>query len=253
MRDPYQTLGITREASEDEIKKAYLKLSRIYHPDANINNPNKEQAEEKFKEIQQAYELIMRQREQGTAGYGTYDGDYQRRSGYGNSGYSGQAYGGQGYGSNYGGFGGFEDFFSGFGFGGYQGQQRQSSAGTQQEAYLKAAANYINSGHYKEALNVLEQIQERSAVWYYYSSVANQRMGNNTVAMEHAGKAVSLEPDNYEYAQWKSRLESGNTWYAGRQSQYGGMPVETGSSFCMKLCLANLFCNLCCGGGFCCC
>ncbi|MBD9156254.1 MAG: J domain-containing protein, partial [Lachnospiraceae bacterium] len=43
MRDPYQVLGVSQDASEEEIKKAYRKLSRMYHPDANINNPNKAQ------------------------------------------------------------------------------------------------------------------------------------------------------------------------------------------------------------------
>lgn len=46
MIDPYSILGISRDASDDEVKKAYRKLSRKYHPDANIDNPNKEQAEE---------------------------------------------------------------------------------------------------------------------------------------------------------------------------------------------------------------
>ena len=49
MIDPYSILGISRDASDEEVKKAYRKLSRKYHPDANIDNPNKEQAEEKFK------------------------------------------------------------------------------------------------------------------------------------------------------------------------------------------------------------
>ena len=64
MRDPYQVLGVSQDASEEEIKKAYRKLSRMYHPDANINNPNKAQAEEKFKEVQMAYDQIMKQKQQ---------------------------------------------------------------------------------------------------------------------------------------------------------------------------------------------
>ena len=42
MSDPYKVLGISRDATDDEVKRAYRKLSRKYHPDANINNPNKD-------------------------------------------------------------------------------------------------------------------------------------------------------------------------------------------------------------------
>ena len=69
MNDPYSVLGISRGATDDEIKKAYRALSRKYHPDANINNPNKDQAEAKFKEIQQAYQQIMKEKEMGASGY----------------------------------------------------------------------------------------------------------------------------------------------------------------------------------------
>ena len=75
MSDPYRVLGVSRDASEDEIKKAYRALSRKYHPDANVNNPNKAQAEERFKEVQQAYDQIMKERQQG-AGFGGYDYGY---------------------------------------------------------------------------------------------------------------------------------------------------------------------------------
>ena len=65
--DPYEVLGVSRNASDDEIKKAYRTLSRKYHPDANVNNPNAAQAEEKFKQVQAAYDQIMKEKEQGYA------------------------------------------------------------------------------------------------------------------------------------------------------------------------------------------
>ena len=223
MRDPYQVLGVSQDASEEEIKKAYRKLSRMYHPDANINNPNKAQAEEKFKEIQQAYQQIMKQREQGSSPYGN------QGYGYGNNGYGNGGNAQNGYG--------------------------RSNAGVDDEesVYFRAALNYISSGHYKEALNVLNNILQHSAQWYYYSSIANQGLGNNAAALEQAKKATEMEPQNAEYAGWRQRMESGGSWYTGRQTQYGGMPVSSGSGFCWKLCLANLICNLCCGGGGLCC
>ncbi len=73
MGNPYDVLGIKPGATDEEIKKAYRALSRKYHPDANVNNPNREQAEERFKEIQQAYNQIMQEKQQGSSftGYGS--------------------------------------------------------------------------------------------------------------------------------------------------------------------------------------
>lgn len=59
MKDPYEVLGLSRGASKDEVKSAYRKLAKKYHPDMNENNPLKDLAEEKFKEIQWAYDEIM--------------------------------------------------------------------------------------------------------------------------------------------------------------------------------------------------
>ena len=86
MQDPYEVLGVSRDASTEEIKKAYRRLSRKYHPDANINNPNKDQAEKKFKQVQQAYKQIMDEKERGTA-----SGGYGGQRGYGYNGQAGNA------------------------------------------------------------------------------------------------------------------------------------------------------------------
>lgn len=245
MSDPYSILGVDRNASDEEIKKAYRRLSRKYHPDANINNPHKDEAEAKFKEVQQAYQQIMDERNKG----------YSSES-YGQSS-SGGGYGGS-YG-NYGPFGGFGDFggygpFGGDPFGntGSYGGGQQGRQDTEEDIHLRAAANYIRSGHYREALNVLDGIKDRSALWYFYSASANSGLGNNVTALEQAKEAVRLEPDNTQYQMLLQRLQNGGTWYQQRQSAYG-YPGTFDTSCCAKLCIANLLCNLCCGGsGLCC-
>lgn len=59
MKDPYEVLGLQRGATKDEVKSAYRKLAKKYHPDMNENNPLQDLAEEKFKEVQWAYDEIM--------------------------------------------------------------------------------------------------------------------------------------------------------------------------------------------------
>ena len=212
MFDPYSVLGVSRDASDEDVKKAYRRLSRKYHPDANINNPNKEQAEEKFKEVQQAYDQIMKERE----------------------------YGGSGYGET-----------GGFGYGGFGG--RQENTYQDEEAIRRqAAANYVQSGHYREAMNVLSSLQQRNGQWYYLSAMANMGLGNNVSARSDIQEALRQEPDNMQYRMMQQRMEGGGTWYQERQDPFGGMPMMAGDDYCMKLCLANLLCNMCGGGVFCC-
>ena len=70
MKDPYSVLGVSQSASDDEIKRAYRELARKYHPDNYQNNPLADLAEEKMKEINEAYDTITKQRAGGGAGRG---------------------------------------------------------------------------------------------------------------------------------------------------------------------------------------
>jgi molecular chaperone DnaJ len=113
-RDYYDVLGISKGASDDEIKKAYRGLAKKYHPDV-----SKEQdAEKKFKEVQEAYDTLS---------------DPQKRAGYDQYGHQGNPFGGAG-GQGFGGFGdmgGFSDIFSQFFGGGGRTRSQQNYNGPQ--------------------------------------------------------------------------------------------------------------------------
>src|SRR5437868_6386957 len=114
-RDYYEVLGLAKNASDDEIKKAYRKLAMKYHPD---RNPDSKEAEEKFKEAKEAYEMLS---------------DAQKRAAYDRFGHAGvdpSAAAGAGGGFRGGpeGFGGFADAFGDI-FGDIFGGRQQGGGG----------------------------------------------------------------------------------------------------------------------------
>ena len=216
-KNPYDVLGVSPSASDDEIKKAYRDLTRKYHPDANVDNPLADLAEEKFKEVQEAYDTIMHERSSGSSGSYSYGGSSSGSSGS----YS------------------------------YGGSSSQSGA---PDPRLQAAVNYINSRRFREALNTLDQIPERSAMWYYLSGCANVGLGNNVLARDHAAQAVNMEPNNLQYRQLLNQLDFSSRRY--QSSPYGagyggGYSCGTGN-MCCDLCIADQLCE-CMGGDLCSC
>jgi molecular chaperone DnaJ len=228
MQDPYEILGVSRDASMDEIKKAYRTLSRKYHPDANINNPNKDKAEEKFKQIQQAYQQIVDEKEHperaGQTGQRAY-----RQGGYTQDTYNQQTQ------DQY-----YDPFAEFFGYGYRRKQQTKTDFGG--DPQFRAAANYINNGYYKEAMNVLENMTNKNTGnWYYLHAIAHAGLGNNVSALEDARKALQLEPNNPDFKQLLAQLQSGSGWYGRQGENYG---TNCGGS---NACLYFLPCCCCCG------
>ena len=160
--NPYQILGISSDATDDEVKKAYRTLSKKYHPDANINNPNQAAYTEKFKE----------------------------------------------------------------------------------------AAGFINARRFQEALNILEQIKTRNAMWFYYSAVAMNGIGNNITAVEYAQTAAQMEPGNLQYLLFLQQLKGGQRQYQTGQQTYGS-PFGSTMQCCYSIMLLNCMMNCCCGGRMC--
>ena len=85
MQDPYRVLGVSPQATDDEVKKAYRALAKKYHPDVNNGSP---EAEARMKEVNEAYSMVMKWRREGTGASG-----YEGNHGGGRQGYAGGTYG----------------------------------------------------------------------------------------------------------------------------------------------------------------
>ena len=240
--DPYQILGVSPSASDDEVKKAYRQLCKRYHPDLNPNDPT---AEEKFKQVQAAYDQVMRMRQGGPAGWQGQGGPGSQAQG-GQSGQTQNGWGG--YGDPFG-FGSGFRFYGPFGFGfdfGEGGWQGQAGPARDEPTGLQAARNYINARRYKEALNALETVSERTARWYYYHALASLGIGNTISAMDSARKAAQMEPDNPEYRQLLDQLQNQGRQYRTQSSQYAAPRFGVGR-LCLTYWIVQLLCSCFCG------
>lgn len=216
MSDPYKILGVSPNASDEEIKQAYRKLAKQYHPD---RNPGDTEAARKMQEINAAYEQIKnpeKAQQTASSGYSTHTG-----------------------------YGGYSEYDP-FGFGGYSRRTGDSYA----DPYQRSAAQYIRYRRYAEALNALQNSRSRDGRWYYLSALANDALGNQVTALEHIRRAVSMEPDNPEYLSALNQLENGGSVYRQNADNFEGFTIRGNPCGGLWLCcLANLFCNGCCSRG----
>lgn len=211
--DPYSVLGVSPNASDEEIKAAYRRLAKKYHPDL---NPGDARAAQRMNEINAAYDQIKNPQPQQHAGGG---GAYASQNPW-------------------------EDFYGGGGSGGARQQGWES--GERNE--LKAARNYIRSRHFPEALTALSGVPEgeRDGEWYYLHAIANYNLGNRVAALDSAQKACELSPGNSQYRLLLQQLQSGARTYDETGRSYGFRSVNLGTGgWCLSLCLVNLFCNFC--------
>ncbi|NMD38148.1 MAG: J domain-containing protein [Christensenellaceae bacterium] len=241
-KDPYSILGVSPGASDDEIKAAYRKLAKKYHPD--LNNGSAE-AEKKMREINQAYTELIKNKNN------TYNTSYSGNTGQNYNPFNGSYQGGTGQGFDFGEFD-FFDFFNTFS----QQQQRQSTYRNERKAHddprLADAEEAILGGRSRQAIQILESMNYRNAEWHYLYARANLNIGNRVTALREARTAVQLDPDCADYRDLLDRIQAGNAQYhTFGQSQ--GYQSQLCSNPCLTCFAANILFNCCCGRGFFCC
>ena len=201
--DPYKVLGVSQSASDEEVKSAYIELVKKYHPDKYADNPLKELAQDKLKEINEAYDTINRQRK-ASGGSGSYNNNNNWYNSSSSSSYSG------------------------------------SNASIYQQVRNLLAANQLERA---EQLLSSIPTGERNAQWEYLSGILALRRGYYDNAKSHFQKAVQMEPNNAEYNQAYRSVSGAYTTYSGNPYRAGGTDELCNLCSCMmcaNLCLNGM-------------
>lgn len=203
MRNPYEIIGVKEGASKEEIKKAYREMAKKYHPDQYGNNPLKDLAEEKMRELNEAYEYLMKNAS---------DGGYSR----GGSSYSTNN---TGYSSN--------DYNSGY------------NAST----VYNTIRMDIQRGNFRSAEQNLNSLTARDAEWNFLMGIVHMKKGWHDSAYNYLSTACNMSPANMEYREALNRLNNRNNnyrqnYYGGRGGRDNDM-----CDICLKLWCLDTFCE----------
>ena len=209
-KDPYQVLGVSRDASDEEIKKAYRELVRKYHPDKYQDSDLADLASEKMKEINAAYETIEKMRASGQTG-GT----------------------------------GGQNAYSGYNA--YSGDSRQYSSYSTNPRYAEIR-RLLNAGNIALAEQKLTEIDsgDRGAEWQFLMGWVALRKGAYVDAQAYFDRACAMDPRNAEYRNARDSLRARASGYgAGYRTANQG--ECSGCDVCQTLLCADCCCE--CMGG----
>ena len=217
-KNPYKVLGVKEGASYDEIKRSYRELVKKYHPDRYRNNPLADLADEKMREINEAYEYLMK-----NAG-----GAYQ---------YQSESYGHESSNASRG--GSYRAQHQSQQSGHYQARQEYADE-SELERQVRA---HINSGNLNEAQRILDWMRVRNANWYYLQGLVFLRRGWYDRGYTNIQRAVNMDPTNYEYRNALNSLN--NQYYGYRQNPYHHGMYRRDNDMC-QICGALWFADCCC-------
>ncbi len=248
MADPYSVLGVDPGASDEEVKRAYRELARKYHPDNYQNNPLADLAEEKMKEINEAYDTITKARSGRQSGYGYGYQTQQSQSGYQTSyqqtGDSASLFIRARQMINTGNLNGAEELLRSaprqtaewhflIGYIAYQrgGYQRQDAAGNADYARIR---QLINQGSLDQADALLQGSGAKTAEYYFLAGSIAYRRGWLDEARQNYNIACQMDPGNMEYRQALNLMRQGGYSYQPSHVSGGCDPCTT--YLCCSLC-----------------
>ena len=207
--NPYKVLGVSPDAGDEEIKKAYRELAHKYHPDRYQDSDLADLASEKMKEINAAYEEIHRLRTE--------------NAGAGNSGNSTST-------------------------GSAQGNYNRSNYSQEAQEKFFLIRNCINSGNIAEAERLLKEVanNDRGAEWHFLAGCVLLRQGAYADARHAFDTAYRMEPTNNEYFRAKENMHNrAGGFNSSYQTSHNGGCCDM--DLCTTLCVADCCCE--CMGG----
>lgn len=179
MSDPYQILGVSPSATDEEVKSAYRNLAKKYHPDNYADSPLADLASEKMKEVNEAYDEVMNMRKNRS----------QQRS-YENPYNAGPFQGG---------------------YGGYANPQQRTSTD------FADVRSFIVNGRISDAEQILDGVpsENRSAEWSFLKGTVLYRRGCLEQAVTYLGRACQMDPSNMEYRAAYGQISNQRSGYYG--------------------------------------
>lgn len=196
IEDPYKVLGLEKDASPDDIKKAYRQMAKIHHPDLHPDDPN---INEKMNAINEAYDMLTNpskyamKRAQETAQ--TQDGGIE--------------------------------VVADRGFAPQQQAIPRPAVQEDDSPEIQQVVAYLNSNKFQDAISVLTHIPStgRNARWYYLSALANQMLGNHIQATDQMQRASQLEPQNQTYMNLLFQFQKAGQIYEKKATGFPFSPL----------------------------
>ena len=220
MVNPHEILGIPKDATKDEIRRAYKKLAKEYHPDKYRDNPLQNLAEEKMQEVNEAYTILMDKADGKSETKPKNSNTYGNNTSHTSKDYTRP----------------------------YDTSNNTASSNMGSASTLGTIRTDIYSGNLSRAEKSLNAISDKNAEWNYLMGLLYQRRGWYDSAHNYFIKASQMDPTNSAYRDALDNMHTQNTSFSDPYKQVKKTEKEDICDMCFKMYVLNLVCKTCSSG-----